>query len=97
MLIRHLDSSDLDDVVTLYQHPHVSDSPLPDRSSVDSIWHDLVGSPSHRCYGGFVQRNERAGFERHEKQAFVARPIDSLWRARRGFSWSLLPSVGVPR
>jgi len=54
MLIRHLESGDLDSLLTLYKHLHASDTPLPERSVVDSVWEELVGNPRYRYYGCFV-------------------------------------------
>lgn len=56
MLIRHLESVDLNDLLALYEHLHVADAPLPDRSIVESVWRELVDNPNYRYYGGFVDR-----------------------------------------
>ena len=55
MLIRHLEFGDLDQLVTLYEHLHASDAPLPARAVIEGVWRDLVANPSYRYYGAFVE------------------------------------------
>jgi ribosomal protein S18 acetylase RimI-like enzyme len=54
MLIRHLESGDLDELLALYGHLHDSDAPLPERAVIERVWCELAASPSYRYYGGFV-------------------------------------------
>jgi GNAT superfamily N-acetyltransferase len=54
MLIRHLEPSDLSDLLALYRHLHRADDPLPARSVVESVWRELMVGPSYTYYGGFV-------------------------------------------
>jgi GNAT superfamily N-acetyltransferase len=54
MLIRRLQSSDLSDLLALYEHLHDLDAPLPDESVVQTVWSELMASPSHRYYGAFL-------------------------------------------
>jgi len=54
MLIRHLKYADLDDLLALYAHLHETDTPLPDRPVVESVWRELAANPGYRYYGGFV-------------------------------------------
>jgi len=53
MIIRHLVSSDLDDLVALYEHLHRADDPVPERSILESAWEELMSSRRYRYYGGF--------------------------------------------
>lgn len=54
MLIRHLELSDLDALLALYEHLHGSDAPLPERDVVERVWRELSANPSYRYYGGFM-------------------------------------------
>ena len=54
MLIRHLESGDLDELLALYEHLHASDAPLPERAVIEGVWRELGANPSYRYYGGFV-------------------------------------------
>lgn len=54
MLIRHLRSTDLGELLALYRHLHASDSPLPAQSVVESVWSELLASSNYRYYGGFL-------------------------------------------
>jgi GNAT superfamily N-acetyltransferase len=54
MLIRHLESGDLDELLALYRHLHDSDAPLPERAVFERVWRELEASPCYRYYGGFV-------------------------------------------
>ena len=54
MLIRHLQSGDLDELLALYEHLHVSDAPLPERAVIEGVWRQLAANPGYRYYGGFV-------------------------------------------
>ena len=54
MLIRHLELSDLDALLALYEHLHKSDAPLPERAVVERVWRELVANRSYRYYGVFV-------------------------------------------
>lgn len=54
MLIRHLESGDLDELLALYENLHDSDAPLPERTVIERVWRELVASSSYRYFGGFV-------------------------------------------
>lgn len=54
MDIRRIGASELDELLALYQHLHEVDDPLPDRAAVEAVWRELVASPRHASYGGYV-------------------------------------------
>jgi GNAT superfamily N-acetyltransferase len=54
MQIRDLAASDLDHLLALYQHLHDADDPLPARDVVEDVWRELLASPRHAYFGGFV-------------------------------------------
>lgn len=54
MLIRHLRSSDLADLLELHGHLHSADDPVPEGGVLESVWNELMSSRRHRYYGGFV-------------------------------------------
>jgi ribosomal protein S18 acetylase RimI-like enzyme len=54
MLIRQLQSSDLSNLLALYEHLHSSDTPLATESVAQSVWNELMSNPNYRYYGAFV-------------------------------------------
>jgi len=48
---RELASADLDALLSLYEHLHATDAPLPARADLDSIWRKLCESEDHLYYG----------------------------------------------
>lgn len=54
MLIREVESSELDQLLCLYEHLHVADAPLPARSNVETAWVNFRHNPALKCFGGFV-------------------------------------------
>ena len=46
---------DLDALLALYQQLNPSDSPLPDRAPVESLWQDLLLSPHYKYFGAYVE------------------------------------------
>lgn len=55
MKIRELVATELDDLLGLYRHMHVSDTPLPVREQVESCWREILADPRMRCFGVFVE------------------------------------------
>lgn len=53
MQIRKLGQSELDELLTLYQHLHESDDPLPARALVDTVWEQIQANANHNCFGAF--------------------------------------------
>lgn len=45
--VRELIHGDLDALLSLYQHLHSSDDPLPARSELEATWQKLCDSPDH--------------------------------------------------
>jgi GNAT superfamily N-acetyltransferase len=54
MLIRPLESGDLDELLALYAHLHADDAQLPERAFVEDVWNELIASPRYRYLGGFA-------------------------------------------
>lgn len=54
MKIRPLGTHELDELLALYAHLHASDDPLPDRSSVEAVWQELLSNPRYAYFGGYV-------------------------------------------
>lgn len=52
--LRALVHDDLDALLQLYRHLHVSDLPLPDRRVVEAVWSEMLSNPNGRCFGGFA-------------------------------------------
>ena len=55
MEVRRLQVGDLDPLLTLYGHLHVSDAPMPPESDVLNVWRELMSNARYRYYGGFVE------------------------------------------
>ena len=55
MDIRELVPSELDELLRLYEHLHVSDDPLPPASDVEAIWQSIQSNPAFRYFGVFVE------------------------------------------
>jgi GNAT superfamily N-acetyltransferase len=54
METRELKKTELDDLLALYSHMHISDDPLPERLVVEAIWKEIQDSPNFRYFGVFV-------------------------------------------
>ena len=54
MQIRELKSNELDDLLELYSYLHHDDDPLPERSTVEIVWREILNSPNYQLYGVFV-------------------------------------------
>ena len=54
MSIRQIRSDELDKLLVLYGHLHTADAPLPDRSVVNSVWSEILGSPRYAYFGYFL-------------------------------------------
>ena len=53
--IRELASSELGELLRLYEHLHVSDDPLPPVSDVEAIWQSIHSNPAFKYFGVFVE------------------------------------------
>ncbi len=54
MEIRQLKISELENLLDLYSHLHVSDDPLPERSIVDAIWQEIRENQNLQYFGLFI-------------------------------------------
>jgi GNAT superfamily N-acetyltransferase len=54
MLIRTLSQADLRPLLTLYEHLHANDDPLPSDGTVESVWLEIMRNENIRYFGGFV-------------------------------------------
>ena len=54
MIVRELESGDLEELLGLYAHLHDSDSPLPPADEVDAVWRELLASSRYRYVGATV-------------------------------------------
>ena len=83
MNIRELGAEDLAPLLGLYTHLHEHDDPLPSEPEVQAVWTEALAW-RERCYKVMLMTGrkdehtlrfyEQAGFDRHGKQAFVAKP-----------------------
>jgi GNAT superfamily N-acetyltransferase len=55
MIIREIEQSELEDLLTLYADLHDSDDPLPGRSVVFALWDRIKADPNQKYYGAFEQ------------------------------------------
>lgn len=55
MLIRSVESDELNDLLALYAHLHRADDPLPEASLVQNVWNELLASPRYQCFGGYLK------------------------------------------
>ncbi len=56
MEIRQLEISELENLLDLYLHMHVSDDPLPEQHIVDAVWNEINDNPCFQYFGVFVDR-----------------------------------------
>lgn len=54
MEIRRIDVAELNDLLALYKHLHVTDDPRPDQLTLQSVWRELSENPCYEYYGGYV-------------------------------------------
>lgn len=54
MEVRQIAPSELKSLLALYQHLHDADDPLPDTTTVESIWQELMGNPRYRYFGAYA-------------------------------------------
>jgi GNAT superfamily N-acetyltransferase len=54
MNIRLIQEDELQELLALYAHLHQSDEPAPYHSTVQSVWHELLGNPRYRYFGCYV-------------------------------------------
>jgi predicted GNAT family acetyltransferase len=57
MQVRQLQSGDLDDLLALYEHLHSSNTGLPPKTVVRSVWAELMSRANYRYYGAFVEES----------------------------------------
>lgn len=76
MEIRDVAPTDLDALLALYRHLHDADDPLPARDVVEGVWREIykVMLLTGRKDAATLRFYEGAGFDRHGKQAFIAKP-----------------------
>ncbi len=54
MNIREIAASELQELLSLYEHLHTSDDPPPDRTVLESLWQDIQKNPLLKYFGGFI-------------------------------------------
>lgn len=54
MTVREILGSELDELLRLYEHLHVSDDPLPERARVEALWHQIQQNPDLKYFGVFL-------------------------------------------
>jgi len=54
MLIRKLTPPDINQLLTLYTHLHAQDDPVPEQTTVDKVWQEIITNPYNHYLGGFV-------------------------------------------
>jgi len=55
METRELIVTELDELLGLYLHMHVSDEPLPQRNVIEAVWQNIQDTPNFRYFGVFVE------------------------------------------
>lgn len=53
-MIRELQASELQALLTLYAHLHERDDPLPPFATVEAVWAEALANPRIRYFGGFA-------------------------------------------
>jgi|GEM_PF-6765663 len=51
--IREIESSDLQDLLSLYKHLHSDDSVL-DEDTAENVWQQILADPHHHCFLGCI-------------------------------------------
>ena len=51
--VRPISPTELDQLLLLYRHLHSADEPLPDASTLRSVWNELMADPRHTLFGGY--------------------------------------------
>jgi GNAT superfamily N-acetyltransferase len=54
MELREIELSELDELLTLYDHLHDADDALPAPSVVHAIWQDIKADPHQKYFGAFI-------------------------------------------
>lgn len=54
MTVREILESELDELLRLYTHLHLSDDPLPERKRVEALWHQIKQNPDLKYFGVFL-------------------------------------------
>ena len=57
MVIRHLQKSDLPQLLALYEHLHISGAEQPSFAAAEDVWSDLLGSEYFTYYGVFADED----------------------------------------
>lgn len=52
-MIREIQKSELPNLLSLYQHLHEADDPLPEQALIDEIWHQIQANPDLLYFGVF--------------------------------------------
>jgi GNAT superfamily N-acetyltransferase len=45
MLVRYINKNEMSDLLNLYKHLHRIDAPLPEKSTLSSIWEEITNNP----------------------------------------------------
>lgn len=54
MDVRELTTAELDALLSLYEHLHASDAPLPPRGELNDLWHAIRCDPNLKYFGAFI-------------------------------------------
>ncbi len=54
MNVRLIHPNELSELLTLYEHLHSSDEPLPELSVVQAVWQELMANPRYKYFGCYV-------------------------------------------
>ena len=54
MTVREILGSELDELLRLYKHLHLTDDPLPERARVEALWHQIQQNPDLKYFGLFL-------------------------------------------
>src|SRR4030042_779044 len=54
MTVREILGSELDELLRLYKHLHISDDPPPERARVEALWHQIKQNPDLKYFGVFL-------------------------------------------
>jgi GNAT superfamily N-acetyltransferase len=52
--VRHIQSPELDQLLLLYRHLHMTDDPLPDEPTIRAVWNELMANSRHTLFGGYL-------------------------------------------
>lgn len=54
MMIREIQSYELQSLLSLYVHLHDRDDPLPSPAEVEAVWEEAISNPRIKYFGGFA-------------------------------------------